>query len=676
MFAGGASGAGVQIEIVVHKGPRLVGRFVCPVRPDVEGEAAFYRTSWWPVFDNAIDIAGPRIEASSSAEPAASGPGDVDPAQASVINAGDDARLAVSAGPGTGKTWVACQRVAALVADGVPASRIWMISFTRTAVIEIRQRISASLDDPTDAASVRIATLDSHAWALQSGFSSDAALTGSFDDGIARTAATLTAEPDAAEYLNRLRHLVIDEGQDIVGARADLILAMISVTNSRCGVTVFMDEAQAIYDFTEDFQKAGKPGVSLGMRLRESGFASVALARVYRTNCPRLRAIFTDVRSDVLDTAMRPVKRAERVRSEIIRLAHADAGDAKNFDIATVAPDALVLFRRRAEVLERSSWASGHPHRLRMSGLPARIRPWLAAMFWDATATRFSRQQFSRLWPERVRDAAASGAPDLEAAWALLVETAGESEGSVDLSRLRTLLGRATPPLLFCSPEYGDSGPVLGTIHASKGREADTVHLFLPPADPEDQDPDQETRVAFVGATRARQKLQVGQASRSYAGSTSSHRVWRRGHKPGTGQVEIGRAGDIDASGLVGTQAFETVSDAMESQQQWLTEPVRTGLAARAVESLEWNFEVRAGDGPRLCALDAQVRRDLWEITRHMKQQRSPGFLPHLRSLGLASFVLRPDDPILESLHEPWRSSGFLFAPMLSGFSPFRIWKK
>jgi superfamily I DNA/RNA helicase len=66
------------------------------------------------------------------------------------------ARVLVDAGPGTGKTHVACTRVAALIADGVPAARIWLISFTRTAVVEIRNRIASALSDPGEAAAVRV----------------------------------------------------------------------------------------------------------------------------------------------------------------------------------------------------------------------------------------------------------------------------------------------------------------------------------------------------------------------------------------------------------------------------------------------------------------------------------------------------------------------------------------
>ena len=58
-----------------------------------------------------------------------------DDCQERVIKAPPGNRVLVHAGPGTGKTAVACARVAHLI-DGkeIEPSRIWLISFTRTAV--------------------------------------------------------------------------------------------------------------------------------------------------------------------------------------------------------------------------------------------------------------------------------------------------------------------------------------------------------------------------------------------------------------------------------------------------------------------------------------------------------------------------------------------------------------
>ena len=183
---------------------------------------------------------------------------------------------------GDGKTHVAGAACSAgLIRDGANPNRIWIISFTRTAVFEIRNRIASALETG-DAASVRIATLDSHAWSMQSGFSPDATLTGSHDKGIEETLRLLRDDPQMADYLQRLDHLVIDEGQDIVGARAALTLAFVDAVAPECGITVFADEAQAIYAFSEE-EAESAAGSTLMDQLRARGFNSLSPTHVYRT---------------------------------------------------------------------------------------------------------------------------------------------------------------------------------------------------------------------------------------------------------------------------------------------------------------------------------------------------------------------------------------------------------
>src|SRR6478752_3329359 len=86
-----------------------------------------------------------------------------DLAQLRVITQPADTRLIVDAGPGTGKTAVACARVAHLINEGGISPRgVWLISFTRTAVKEIRDRIRAYLHDPDALYGVKMATIDAH----------------------------------------------------------------------------------------------------------------------------------------------------------------------------------------------------------------------------------------------------------------------------------------------------------------------------------------------------------------------------------------------------------------------------------------------------------------------------------------------------------------------------------
>lgn len=59
-------------------------------------------------------------------------------------------------------------------------------------------------------------------------------------------------DEDIADELLQIEHVVIDEAQDLVGQRADLIEALVGRLPSDCGITVFADEAQAIYGFSDN----------------------------------------------------------------------------------------------------------------------------------------------------------------------------------------------------------------------------------------------------------------------------------------------------------------------------------------------------------------------------------------------------------------------------------------
>ena len=112
-----------------------------------------------------------------------------DKSQREIIDVPPEDRLLVGAGPGTGKTAVACARVSQLIDQGgLEPSRIWLISFTRTAVREIRDRIAADLEDASAAYAVKIATLDSHSWTIHSGFDEAAKILGSYEENIERCA--------------------------------------------------------------------------------------------------------------------------------------------------------------------------------------------------------------------------------------------------------------------------------------------------------------------------------------------------------------------------------------------------------------------------------------------------------------------------------------------------------
>ena len=188
-----------QVEVRIVRDAREIARVRRPVHL-VDGKAYVrYRRRLWPLasggevhLDGHARADGARPAGERGEEDGAV-PGsefevvppasiEWDESQWRVVDAPPEERLLVGAGPGTGKTAVACGRVSQLIEQyGLEPSRVWLISFTRTAVQEVRDRIAAYLEDASAAYAVKIATLDSHAWTIHSGFDEEARVLGSYE---------------------------------------------------------------------------------------------------------------------------------------------------------------------------------------------------------------------------------------------------------------------------------------------------------------------------------------------------------------------------------------------------------------------------------------------------------------------------------------------------------------
>jgi len=605
--------------------------------------------------------------------------------QLQVIEAEADARIVVEAGPGTGKTAVACARLAHLISEeDVEPSNAWMISFTRTAVAEIRARLHSYVGDASFA--IRIATIDSHAWSIHSGHDANARLTGSYEENIVRVINLLKSDEDVAYELSQIEHVVIDEAQDLVGQRSDLIEELVKRLPSDCGVTVFSDEAQAIYGFSDDNigrrnSGGAKPGKALLDRLRAErslGFETLVLNEIYRTSSPGLRKIFSDLRKDVLDKSRHRnglhAETAERIREL------ADRQGLKRIKVADFTRDDLLLFRTRGEVLMAAQFCD-LPLRLRLSGYGATLPAWLAICFWDFLELYLAERHFLDLWAARIESKATPQYGPAEA-WQHLLRVAGRNDGSVDMQKLRRRLGQARPPVELTLPEYGLQGPIVGTIHASKGREASNVVLLLPNGSEFEslEDEAEEARVLFVGATRARTSLIVGESSAFRASTLASGRVHRSARNGTSTMVEVGRDGDITARGLVGRSEFNAVD--AKAGQAFLAKnaDVVTTYKLEADRALDWRYTIRVGDdGPFVGVMSRNLNYDLWKILESKNQKHShnpPSKVNHVRGQGSATIVLAPDDSDLETLNEPWASSGFILAPRIAAFPPFFFFRR
>ncbi len=587
-----------------------------------------------------------------------------DASQRDVILTPADARLLVEAGPGSGKTWVLCARVGQLVDAGVTPTHILVISFTRAAVSEIRNRIAGFLEDRFVADAIRIVTLDSLASRLRSRFQDDeGSKTTGYDAGIAETLDLIRAGDDQLlEYIEGFEHILVDEAQDLTGGRRELVVALLQKLLPENGATVFHDPAQAIYGFS-----GGEPsGIGDLLDTADAGFGKRVLTRNYRTHSGTLLDLFVSLRGDLRDPTLQGRDLYEKVRSSIEESPGRGAGAAAVHPTNPADGTTFILYRSRAAVCLAASQLldSGLPFRIRLPGQRDIVRPWIGALLRDETGATISRPAFDRRWAE-LRPLPPRSKDGL---WSDLFALTGLSSGSLDLHSLATRLSDGRPPLAVTQTDIGPSaGPLLSTIHAAKGREADTVQLMLPrfPEDTSSMDWEEEARILFVGATRARKTLRVGSSTpwlRPLDGPGS--RLWQSFHWRGRkdARIEVGIDGDVDDAAMIDETVWHGALAVTEMQTLlWQLASKTTPLTA--VRSGDC-FTLRIADGRFQGRSAGRLTKafvsDLWKLGTVATGARVP--LPGKIS-GLHLTAVRT----VSAWQEETGTSRFWLAPVIAG---------
>src|SRR5688572_10145176 len=118
--------------------------------------------------------------------------GNLDEIKLDVVQAPADYKLLVGAGPGKGKTEVACARIEWLLRNGVSPERTLVFSFTRAAITELHSRTRRYAESEESVVGVRITTLDAEAWRICFGFRKDTGWESVFGDFDANIGSVLT----------------------------------------------------------------------------------------------------------------------------------------------------------------------------------------------------------------------------------------------------------------------------------------------------------------------------------------------------------------------------------------------------------------------------------------------------------------------------------------------------
>lgn len=413
-----------------------------------------------------------------------------------------DARLLVTAPAGSGKTLCLIHRLAHLIEEEeLEPSELLVLSFSRAAVGEVRKRLKAF---GTAATHVDVRTFDSYATWLLSEVQPDGSWQRQgFEARIREATRLINDDPDSGPLVGEIRHLVVDEIQDLVGDRAELVLTLLDTDIE--GFTLLGDPAQGIYGFQLDDphkRLEGAAGLYAEIRTRyRDGLVELSLADNFRAREPEAKVALAF--GDALGAVDAPFAEIQRgLRTVLMSGDSLGTLDQAAPILSRMAGKTAVLCRSNDEVLliSRRLHDLGVPHRLQRSAQDKVIPAWVGSLFRELDSKQPKKSE--------ALDVLRKAGVDPEYSWELLRRiNRGHRSETLDLPALRKrlTLGDVPDEITQQSPE----GLVVSTIHRVKGLEFDQV-IVLDPGDAPEHDlieQAERARLLYVAMTRPRDLL-------------------------------------------------------------------------------------------------------------------------------------------------------------------------
>ncbi|GAA2600938.1 MULTISPECIES: UvrD-helicase domain-containing protein [Streptomyces] len=444
--------------------------------------------------------------------------------QRAVVDLPWDTRLLVTAGAGSGKTHTVVRRLDALMGHDDPgealeAGEILVLSFSRAAVRELRDRISRHGDR---ARRVRVQTFDSWAYQLLTRAHPDEEwVARSFDERI--RAATDAIEKGAVEAgeAGAPSHVVIDEAQDLVGDRRDLVETLLDRFQRSCGFTVVGDSAQGIYGFqiADPKERAGETDRFFAwLRMSYDDLVELGLTHNFRATTAEARtALVVGSRLQSMGgsgnggQATATTLHSE-LRDRLLDLPDlGDLGGGFALETLRAYPESCaILTRDNREALAVSEllYEHGIEHTLKRSLRDRPVPYWVAELLRRAESLTLTESRFLELLTEIPLPPAS----DPDRCWrSLRAATRRTGRGLVDVAAVRRLVAEGRFPDELGDPETARL--TVSTVHRAKGLEYDRVLLLspLPVAELQRVHPDldvsAEARALYVAMTRTREDM-------------------------------------------------------------------------------------------------------------------------------------------------------------------------
>jgi hypothetical protein len=451
----------------------------------------------------------------------------LDPDQERAASAPPDARQIVIAGPGAGKSEVVGERCRRLIEQDVYPEEIFVISFSNVAVDVVRARTKDVVDEGRG---VDCATIDSLAGRVRAELEEGEPRFSGFDEAIERATRLLESADEPA--FPDVRHVVIDEVQDVVGVRARFALALLDQAfEAGVGFTLLGDPMQSLYDFQVGAHDAMSAETFLEAVRERYGAATVVLSGEYRSRTPEARAVAL-VRAEL--EGLSPSDQLLRLRdlsADLPPLGELDEDAVDDIGVWKGTTALLCDTNARAALVAARFAGLGLPVELAASATNPSLSPWIGRLHADNDSGTVSLDEF-------LEQAETAGLSDIEEKWRILVRVS-QSRRGLELRELATALAsRRYPPDLLREPS---TKVVASTVHRAKGQEFDNVVLVDPQSwftDLDDARP--AARRLFVAMSRARSRLTRGRGvSTKFWRKEVRDSIWRKTSPRGRGTLAV-----------------------------------------------------------------------------------------------------------------------------------------
>lgn len=426
--------------------------------------------------------------------------------QLKVVGLPPEARALVVAGPGTGKTHVLIARLAELVNQyGLqPGRELLVLSFSRAAVGEIRKRVTAA---GGDIRYTRTFTFDSFATRLLSQIDPEGNwISESYDGRIRCATSQILDNLEAKAIIEGFSHILVDEIQDLVGDRAELVRAVLDVAIG--GFTLLGDPAQGIYGFQlpKPLQHpSGSQKLFSALRRRYSpSIQQFTLAENHRVKTQSARsAVAVGARLNGFNPDYDVI--ARELEAIIAGLPTVSLPQLESSGLLGNGLSTAVLCRTNAQalVISRNLSHARIEHVYQRSATDRVVPSWLGTVFGSWSYGQIGRRAFV----ERLESTLGDGGPHPDEAWSLLKRIEGRTGNTLDIAAISTRIASGNIPDELNLIEKGRL--TVSTIHRAKGLEFDRVILVEPQENGNQTDVElaDKARLLYVALTRPRQEL-------------------------------------------------------------------------------------------------------------------------------------------------------------------------